>query len=381
MSKDNHVEPIGVAKIVEKSNFKEIKRDSNIELLRVISIIMIVISHYCVHGIGGVYISSMNFGINRIILECLTVGNMGTILFVLISGYFLINSNKVKLKKIVRLIAQVQFYTFFIYLVLLILKLQIFNIKDFIKILFPISFKEYWFATCYLLLYFFHPYINKLLNSLNRNEHIRFNCSLLLIFSILRTFTPNDYFGNELIQFLMFYSIGAYLSKYPNNFFGKNNNNKKIMILSLLIIILSIVIMDYVGIYINVFNSHSRFLLARTSPLAILFCVSMFDFFARKKEFYNDKINKIGSLVFGVYLLSSNRFLAPIIWNTIFQNEKFIYSSYLIFHIIVTVITTVFVCLIVEYIRKILENSIFKVLDDKFDVIDEKMNNIFKKMD
>ena len=71
-------------------------RNSNIELLRIISIILIVVSHYCVHGAGKAIISSLDISINRFILEVFKVGNLGTILFVLITGYYLIDSEKVK---------------------------------------------------------------------------------------------------------------------------------------------------------------------------------------------------------------------------------------------------------------------------------------------
>ena len=72
-------------------------RNSNIEIVRIISIIMIVVSHYCVHGFGNT--SNLNLGINRFIIEIFTLGNFGTILFIIITGYYLINSTNIKIKK------------------------------------------------------------------------------------------------------------------------------------------------------------------------------------------------------------------------------------------------------------------------------------------
>lgn len=63
-------------------------RNSNIEILRIISMLFIVISHYTVHN--GVINASLPLGINRTLLEITTLGNIGVILFVIISGYFMI---------------------------------------------------------------------------------------------------------------------------------------------------------------------------------------------------------------------------------------------------------------------------------------------------
>ena len=90
-------------------------RNSNIELLRIISIIMIVISHYCVHSPVGIEVSDLNIGITRFLLEFLTFGNFGSILFVLISGYYLINSKGIKLQKLLKLVFQILFYSIIIY--------------------------------------------------------------------------------------------------------------------------------------------------------------------------------------------------------------------------------------------------------------------------
>lgn len=292
-------------------------RNSNIELLRIISIIMIVVSHYCVHGVGSVHLVSLPIGINRFLLEFLTLGNLGSILFVLISGYYLINSNSVKLKKLIRINFQILFYSVIIYCILLILHIEPFKLMNLGKSMLPITFKMYWFATAYIMIYLFHPYINKLLNNFTRKEHLLFILLMILIFSIFGTLTYSDYYGNELIQFLLFYSIGAYLFKYSDNYFNKNNNNIKILIASISLIILSIITLDILGCYKEFFGAHSRYLLSRTSPLAILFCVCLFNVFKERKTFSNSLINSISSLIFGVYLISDNRFVRPLLWKNL----------------------------------------------------------------
>ena len=352
------------------------ERNSNIELLRILSIIFIVISHYCVHGAGRIAISSLNIGINRFILEVFTLGNLGTVLFVLISGYYLINSDKFKLKKLIHLIFQVLFYSVLIYLLFCLFRLNTFSIKGLITSFLPITFKKYWFITAYIVLYIFHPYINKLLNTFNKKEHLKFIYLLLLIFSLLSTITTQNYYGNEIIYFLIFYSIGAYFNKYPNNYFNKNKY--KTLLISILIIVLSIISFDLLGTKYDFFNSHSIYLLNITSPFVILIGCSLFSIFINKPIIKNDNINFISSLILGVYLISDNEYIRSVLWNDLLRCNEYINSPFLLIHLIISIILVIIICLMIEMIRKnLIENILFEKLDNK---IDDIQNNLELKV-
>ena len=354
-------------------------RNSNIEILRIISIIMIVASHYCVHGVGKDIIQSMNIGFNRFLLESSILGNLGSIIFILISGYYLSNSDEVKYKKIIHLLFQVFFYSILIYLIVCLTGINSFSIKSLINSLLPITFKEYWFATAYIILYIFHPYINRLLSTLNRKEFITFISILFIIFSCMSTFTTSDFYGNELIQFLMFYCIGAYLFKYPKNILDKDNNDYKILFISIALIILSIITFDVLGTKYDIFNKHSIYFLNITSPLLIMTGVTLFSVFSKKQVFENKLINNIGSLMFGVYLISDNQYIRPLLWGRIFKNVEYIYELYLIFHLLFTVIITIIICLLIESIRKLMiEKNLFKKIDK---IIDEVQTKIHRRID
>lgn len=201
------------------------KRNSKIEILRIISIILIVLSHYVVHS--GVDIHDMPFGINRYILELGVLGNIGTMLFIFITGYFLVGSYKIKFKKIFHYLLQVFFYSSIIYILMVLLGREPFDIKELMINFFPLTFKRYWFATAYFIIYLFHPYINKFINSLSRKEYTNFIILSVFLFFFLSTLTTMDFYGNEIIYFVTFYSIGAYMSKYRDNYFFRKNNSKK----------------------------------------------------------------------------------------------------------------------------------------------------------
>lgn len=82
------------------------KRQSNIELLRILAILCIISFHY-VYKSGYVLndLSLKSLTIN----SCWFLGEFGVNLFILITGYFLINS-KFSFKKLIKLILEVNFY-------------------------------------------------------------------------------------------------------------------------------------------------------------------------------------------------------------------------------------------------------------------------------
>ena len=113
-------------------------RLSNFELLRIISMILIVINHYVVSS--GVL--DLEFNINRVILQLFGIGGkIGVTLFVLISGYFLIDS-KFKMRKLLKIILETLFYSVSIYFLLWAFQKQKFSIKGMIKVFLPITMGE-----------------------------------------------------------------------------------------------------------------------------------------------------------------------------------------------------------------------------------------------
>lgn len=349
------------------------KRKSNIELIRILSIVLIVVSHYCRHN--GVDITALPFSFNKIILQFLQLGNIGSILFVLISGYFLIDSEKVKLSKILKLIFQVWFYSVLFYTIFFFAKYDSFNysLTKFIKYIFPLSFKIYWFATVYFVLFIIHPFINKLLNNLDKKEYIIFIILQLLLVSICNMALDTSLYCNEIIEFIFFYSIGAFIKKYNNSKIFNIKYNLISSTICLVIMLMSLIVFNLIGEKISFFMNHSLFLFSRTSPIAILFAASIFNIFNKIDIKSNKIINKISSLVFGIYLISDHPMVRKFLWIDIFENYKYVESHYLIIHLVVTVIIVFAISLFIEFIRKA---TIEKVTDKLIKIFESKLSKI-----
>ena len=96
---------------------KEHKRQLNFEFLRIISMILILLHHYAYHG-GLVDIDQI--GANKIVGLLINMGGkLGNIIFILISGYFMVDK-EFKIKKLLKIIFETIFYSVVILLILLI---------------------------------------------------------------------------------------------------------------------------------------------------------------------------------------------------------------------------------------------------------------------
>lgn len=166
------------------------QRSSNLELLRIISMFLIVMHHYAVHG--GFQLLEKDLSLNKIIIQILSGGGqLGVNLFILISGYFLIDS-EFKINKLLKLIFETFFYSVIILLFIVSKSNLNIGIKDIIISCLPITYSSYWFITCYVVLYLFIDYINPVIKGLDKKKYFQL-ILLLLLLLLWRRVSPLSY--------------------------------------------------------------------------------------------------------------------------------------------------------------------------------------------
>ena len=92
-------------------------RNSAVELLRIVAMIIIIFHHFAVHGVftWNNELTIPHFWYNFIS----SGGKIGINIFILISGYYLIKDNEPKhfIKKLIKLWSQIIFYSVIFYLI------------------------------------------------------------------------------------------------------------------------------------------------------------------------------------------------------------------------------------------------------------------------
>ena len=201
-------------------------RDSNVELLRILAILGVVVLHYN----GQVAFSLVAPGsVNEFFLQGLEALFVGAVnLFVLISGYFSCTSNRRKAVKVFELLFQVIVFGLLRYLVSGLFFGNPMHAKGFLIALVPNNY----FVILYLTLYVFSPYINRAVAALQEKQFRVLLGIGLFAFSLLPTLldvaasfglsfsglyplgTAGSGYGYSLIQFGLMYLFGSYLRRF-----------------------------------------------------------------------------------------------------------------------------------------------------------------------
>lgn len=321
-------------------------RNSNIELLRLIAMTMIILSHCSIHSTFPPDDSTILF--NNIFLDLIKLGNIGTDIFFLISGYFLCDKTSLNYATLLRLLAQVWFYSILCYGIHLLTGGD-FIVKEFIPVILPTIFKEYWFFTVYIILLTLSPYINTFIKNTNPLTLRNGILYMMVLWSIIPTFTANDMYVNELILGIMLYLIGAYIKTSRFNF-GKYS--MVLAITSFALLFLSSIIIRLLSHKILFLSPYINYFYSRTSLLSICLATSLFTIFTFSKERHNKFINLFGGTVFGIYLFHDNPFIRKLIWQNLLDNAPFYDSPLLPLRIIFCVSIVYSTCFVIELIRK-----------------------------
>ena len=177
------------------------KRNSSIELLRIISMLSIIICHFATHG--GFEFAPFSLTVPRLWWNFIELGgNFGVDIFVLISGYFLIENTNLSFnfRQAMKFWGQLFFYSVLIICFSFAIGREI-KAFDLIKAVFPITSSLWWFASTYFVMYLLHPYLNLFLRNLDKKTYQGFLVLLFILWSLIPTLTillNSDYQSNKL---------------------------------------------------------------------------------------------------------------------------------------------------------------------------------------
>lgn len=296
---------------------KNKKRMANIELLRVISMLMVITLHFL--GRGGINAGATVLSGTWVLASVWdSLAIISVDVYVLISGYFLIKSS-FKIQKLIDIVLQVFIYSFVLYLFFVIIGKNTFSISGFIISVFPIMTNQYWFASAYVGLYILFPFLNKGLLAMTKKQHRNLCIILVLLFALYLPSKALGQNGTGIVWIICLYVFGSYLRLHYE---PKGKLNFQIIAMyvvpaillplsKIIITIISAIISPSLLIYNGWFYKYN-------SILVLWAAVALFIVFLNIR-ISGERISKIicfaGSLTFGVYLFHNNPSLRDHLWN------------------------------------------------------------------
>lgn len=328
-------------------------RASNFELLRIIAMILIIMHHFAVHG--GFEHMELGASMNRIWIQILSGGGrLGVDIFVLISGYFLIDS-EYKPQKLIKFVLQVMEYAMLCSILLILIgEIQISSIKGAVTIIktaiLPIPYGEYWFATTYFVLYLFSPYLNRLIKNIDKKMHLKLIVTGIVIWcifpSVLKTYFGFSYVG----WFTILYFIAAYLRLYPVNSKNMKRNCWIIAGASYFLLLVLIITIDILGMKYPILISYIASIREMNSPV-VLVCAIATVFAFGTLSIQSKMVNRIAATTFGIYLLHDNPQIRNFLWSKTFHVNAYAESRFFILYSLLVIGIIFCICCVVEILR------------------------------
>lgn len=360
------------------NNSKSINRDTNIELLRIVAMLMVIAQHAISHGLL-LQMENIN-AYNILLLKFINTFSLtANSIFFVISGYYSINKKTLNIKKILSLWGKVLFYSIVIYVICKGLGRETIAYDSFL----PILSGQYWFVSTYIALSFLSPIFNILADKLTRNQYKYLLLSLIIMYGLIKVmFNPSGIFNGTILAAIAMYLLGGYVRKYIS-IKSKQNYFTKYILLTILFVFISIILQ----ILLSIANNTQFYYILRNSysymgNFASIIIVAMtlliifkFKEINIKNEILNKMIISISPSVFSVYIIHENVNIRDNLWQVI-GSQNYADKWFFIPHLLLLIVAVFIICLVIDLLRK----GIYLLLK-KIPVIERGILNLSKKID
>ncbi len=330
-------------------------RNYGIDFLRILSMFFVLLLHILLHG--GILLNLEKFSLGYNIAWFVEICAYCAVnCYALISGFIGIGT-KHKYSNIINLYFQTAFYAVLATGIFYVMNPDEIGKKAFIKAVFPFGFNVYWYFTAYLCMFFFIPFMNKILEVCDYKQLSGLVSASVIFFSIIPLIFKSDvYFTNNgytVLWISVLYIIGGYIRKYELH---KKISNIKCILLYFGAVLLSFgqkVITEYVKYAVNGETVNEGLFIKYTSPTIVICAVSLLCLFA--KVDFKDGMKKFTAVfspfAFSVYLIHT----APFVWSKVMKNRFVSYAELNPFVMILLVFATAIgifaICSLIDFVR------------------------------
>ena len=353
------------------------KRDSGVEVLRIIAIMMVIGLHAFNFGnyyeqaeLAGGFVRISSIGIRVLLIPAVDI-------FVLITGYFMVKMKfdiKKAYKRVFKIYLIVLFYSVVLTLIALLLGTDYSTINEnkhefiiiILKMIFPVTAQTWYFLSHYILLCLLAPFVNIILQNIKKNDYhvllavTTFFMSIWFVLAHMKlldevvriTYFSDIEKGMSVFSFLYLYIIGGYIRLH----ISRNEKQKfKYLLFALCCVVFN-------GLLFTVLEKALELddiVLKYTNPLVILTAIMLLMFF-KDLHFYSKIINTLASTTIGVYAIHEFWYVREKLWNMFDFRKIDCTNMFLNLVYIISIIIMVFgVCAVLDLLRQ----KLFKLFD------------------
>ena len=352
------------------------ERNYGIDLLRIISMYMIVVLHLI--GIGNIFEYASLCSVEYELVWLLYLLAFPAVnCYALISGYVALET-KQRYSRLFTLWLQVFFYSILITGGFFLLRSEEVSRQEIIQGFFPTITNSYWYFTAYVGLFIIMPILVAAVDKLSRKVLQQILLGGFILLSVLPMITNTDIFGTAdgystlWLSYLFF--VGAYVKKYQplakveTKWLWMAAGGCIFLTLAVKFVV-EYVSWNYMGT-LFIYDAITKY----TSPLVVVEAVILVALFARMKlgESWIQIVKVVTPLSFGVYLIHNHILMYGYVITSI---HEYLFTQSLLVTVvgILLVAFAIFViCIFIDYLRM----QLFKLLKIKESV--SKVDRLIK---
>jgi len=318
---------------------KYLNRDSNMELLRILAMLGILVVHADFFSLGAPTkeecINAPLVSAWRFIIENITIISVN--IFVLLSGWYGIHPKK---KRLFEFLFQILFFNLLFFGFFTTFLPEKTLTREGVESIFMLD-SRFWFVKAYLLLYLLSPILNSYIEKAPQKQFKL----ILLAFFIFQTIYGWLYpsvawfkFGYSTISFIFIYLLASYLRKH----YKKTLGGGKV----LLAVYIAFILINSAASYASTYYNRSIYidrLIAYNSPFVIIASVAVFLYFTKIK-IKSGFINMVAISSFAAFLFHGNFFFVEEVYRP-WLKKWFIADLFTLFSIKALVFILVIFCL------------------------------------
>lgn len=367
----------------------EVNRNCGIEMLKIISIFLIIISHVVMTiRLKNQFVSYDDYifdfsyvskGMSGIILAIFQhFGSLGNAIFFVCSSWFLLEKDTFSKNKWIKMFLEIWTISCAILLLMLIYTGGRINNKLIIKSLLPNFFTNNWYVTAYLIFYPLHTVLNRIIKDLNQKNLLKITTVLFLLYCVCNSLY-DSFFSSVIIMWVTLYFFIAYIKIYMIELCNNIKVNSIVLIIGISIIVFLIVFTYIVGGNNKFFSNKMLFWNKNCNPFFWVIAVTSFNIF-RKIKIKSSFINNISKYSLLIYIIHENillrNYIRPYILHLIYNILGY---KYIIVWVVLLSIVIFAFSLLIGIIYRVLFGKIIEKLAVKMIVLIDKIYKKYEK--